>query len=191
MNTKEMNQEIAIFEQRFATSLADFMNRAKKGILCIRIADACSCPIVEAYILGSELSDEQLRTCFAVSMKFDLNGRTRYGQVLQRRLTFWLCEPCEENMKSHGMDRDDFVLCDPKMDGCLFGKTMTEAAALESNLPFITVTDSITLPNLNPSSFVKQVPSTSYQLVKYLKTFTPEALYAYIQDAKIPYDLED
>ncbi len=187
MNTERISAEIAEFEKKEFISLNDFMEQAKKKILHIRIFDACSDPIMNVYVRGSDLNDVQLRTVFAVSKGFDIKGcGTRYGQVLQRRLTFWFDTPRDDMMDGYGMDRDDFILYDAKSASCLFDKIMSEEEANAIQLPIMDVTDSIHYPNMSPASFLKRVPSTSYQLVDYLKTLSDEALVAYIRKVNIP-----
>ena len=143
--------------------------------------------MMDVHVRGSDLNDVQLRTVFAVSKGFDIKGcGTLYGQLLQRRLTFWFDTPREDMMDGYGMNKDDFILYDAKTVCCLFDKIMSKEEADAGQLPIMDVTDSIIYPNRNPTSFLPPVPSTSYQLVKYLKTLSDQALVDYIRKTNIP-----
>lgn len=190
MNTKKMNADIADFLKKENISYLEFKMRAAASIIHLRISDACGVLIVDEYLNGSELDEKTLVALFAISKGFDLDDKTRYGQVFHRRVSCWLTKPDEWTMESYGMYWDDLILYEVGSCGSLLGKTMTADAAYASGRPIMDIMDMVYFPDASPCSVVKPTPSTSYQLVKYLKTLTPEALHNYVANVRIPYDEE-
>jgi hypothetical protein len=182
MNTPQMTTDLNTFLLKENVSFLDFTERAKKSILHVEILDACHMPIVDVHVKGDLLNETQLIAFFAVLKDFDPEDDTRYGQVYHRRITFWVQEFGENIMNNYGMDAEHFMIYDKESLSCLCNKKVSVEEAHASGLPIMEIRGILYRPNMNPSSFVKPTPSTSYQLMRYLKTLNPEELVDYVRN---------
>lgn len=191
MDTVKMKLDIERFLVNEKVSFMDFKERASKSILHVRILDACSVSLVDSFLDGKSLTEKEVVALFAISKGFDLDDKTRYGQVFHRRLIYWLSPESDYGMKDYGMQWDDFILYAVGEGGRLLEKAMLNTVAYESNIPIVEVMDVIKQPTANPCSIVNAAPSTSYQLIKYLKTLTVGALFEYVSNVRLPseYDI--
>lgn len=181
MNTQQMNANINVFMEKEKTNFLEFVEQARKSILHVLITDACHVALVDVFLPGSTLREDYLLTFFLISKGFNLDDHTRYGQILHRRVIFWCQDNKDDLIKHYGMHREDFLLYDAESLGCLKGKCMTTEAVMTSGLPVMEVIGNIISPNRIARSMLESTPSTSYQLIRYLKTLSPEALMDYVQ----------